>query len=226
VFFILLGVPESKRWIAASEKEKINPLKEIFSGGLIKVTCIAIVLASVALIGTWGSVQWLPLWADKLAGAANPMAKADTQMALAIGAICGAFVAPFIGARLGRRPAYFFLCLSSLGLCAVLFRGVHQFNSIFLLMTFLVAAATASFYGWFPLYFPELFPTRSRATGQGLAYNSGRVLAAVGALTQGALMLRFEGSYAKAGAIVTLVYLIGMAVIWLAPETKGKPLPE
>jgi hypothetical protein len=85
---------------------------------------------------------------------------------------------------------------------------------------------TASFYGWFPLYLPELFPTKVRATGQGLSYNFGRLFAAVGALTQGQLVAVFDGSYARAGAVVTLIYLLGMAVIWLAPETKGKPLPE
>jgi hypothetical protein len=30
----------------------------------------------------------------------------------------------------------------------------------------------------------------------------------------------------KAGSIVTLVYLAGLILIWLAPETKDKPLPE
>ncbi len=42
----------------------------------------------------------------------------------------------------------------------------------------------------------------------------------------GNLMQTFGGSYAKAGAIITLVYLVGIGLIWLAPETKGKPLPE
>jgi hypothetical protein len=76
------------------------------------------------------------------------------------------------------------------------------------------------------LYFPELFPTRARATGQGLSYNFGRIFAAAGALTQGHLVATFGGSYARAGAIVTLVYLLGMVLIWFAPETKGKPLPD
>ena len=85
---------------------------------------------------------------------------------------------------------------------------------------------TASFYGWFPLYFPELFPTRIRATGQGLCFNFGRIFAAGGALVQGELVRTLGGSYPQAGAIVTLIYLLGMAMIWFAPETKGKPLPE
>jgi hypothetical protein len=39
-------------------------------------------------------------------------------------------------------------------------------------------------------------------------------------------MVAFGGSYAKAGAIVTLIYLVGMIMIWFAPETKGHPLPD
>jgi SHS family sialic acid transporter-like MFS transporter len=97
---------------------------------------------------------------------------------------------------------------------------------MFLFMSFLTSAITASFYGWFPLYLPELFPTRVRATGQGLCYNFGRIFAAGGAMVQGTLVNYFHGSYAKAGSVVTLVYLIGMVIIWFAPETKGKALPE
>jgi hypothetical protein len=92
-------------------------------------------------------------------------------------------------------------------------------------MSFLISAITASFYGWFPLYLPELFPTRVRATGQGLCYNFGRIFAAGGAMAQGQLVSHFGGSYAQAAAVVTFVYAIGMVIIWFAPETKGKPLP-
>jgi SHS family sialic acid transporter-like MFS transporter len=42
----------------------------------------------------------------------------------------------------------------------------------------------------------------------------------------GALMQGFHGSYAQAGAVITLVYAAGLVLIWFAPETKGKPLPE
>lgn len=226
VFFIILFVPESEKWKAAVKKAISKPLREIFAPGLRKTTLLAILFASIALIGTWGSVQWCPSWADQMAGKTNPGAKADTQMMQAFGAIVGCLIAPLFGARFGRRPAYFLLCTSSLILCAILFRGLTKFDNTFLLMSFFVSATTAAFYGWFPLYFPELFPTRVRATGQGLAYNFGRIFAAGGALLQGRLMEAFNGSYARAGAVVTLVYVIGMVAIWFAPETKGRPLPE
>lgn len=225
VFFIMIGVPESTRWIATTDAKRVNPLREIFSPGLRKVTLLGMTFAAIALIGTWGSVQWLPTWADQLVGKNNPAAKAHTQVLLSFGAIAGAWIAPWLGSKFGRRWAYFVLCFLSVVSCAVLFRGVTEFNALFLVMAFVVGAITAAFYSWFPLYFPELFPTRVRATGQGFCYNFGRILAAAGALTQGQLVNYFHGSYAQAGSIVTLIYLLGMVLIWFAPETKGKTLP-
>ena len=42
----------------------------------------------------------------------------------------------------------------------------------------------------------------------------------------GALMQTFSGSYARAGAVVTLIYALGMIAIWFGPETRGLPLPD
>ena len=226
-FFIRLFVPESERWQSANQASggKNRPLREVLTPPYLKTTLLATAFCAIALIGTWGSVQWLPLWADQLTGGKVPAAKADTQMASAIGAILGCLIGAWFGGRIGRRTAYFFLCLGSLITCAMLFRGISTYGSTFLIMTFVVGAFTAAFYGWTPLYLPELFPTRSRATGQGLAYNAGRVFAAVGALQMSALIANFGGSYAKAGAVVTLIYALGLVLIWFAPETRGKPLP-
>jgi hypothetical protein len=59
-----------------------------------------------------------------------------------------------------------------------------------------------------------------------VSYNSGRILAAIGALTQGQLVAHYDRSYARAGAVITLIYALGLVLIWFAPETRGKPLPE
>lgn len=226
VVFLTFFTPESQRWMDAAKCAQVTPLREVFGRTLISRTILGITFASVALIGTWGSVQWLPTWADQLVKGHNLSAKANTQILVALGATCGALVAPLVGARLGRRPAYFLLCLVSFVLCALLFRVINAYGPAFLGLSFAVGAATASFYGWFPLYLPELFPTRVRATAQGTCYNSGRILAAVGAETQGGLVRLYNGNYAHAGAVITMVYLLGMGLIWLAPETKGKPLPD
>ena len=154
-------------------------------------------------------------------------AKGWVQTIISIGAIIGCFTGALLGNWLGRRPAYFLLCLFSFLSCQYLFRAFDEYNVGFLLLTGFVGLVTASFYGWLPLYLPELFPTRVRATGQGVSFNSGRILAAVGAMSTGQMMVHlFEGSYPKACATLTFVYLVGMVLIWFAPETKGKPLPE
>ena len=59
-----------------------------------------------------------------------------------------------------------------------------------------------------------------------MAYNSGRLLAALGALQMGYLLRFYAGSYARAGSAITLIYVLGLVFIWLAPETKGRPLPD
>ena len=101
-----------------------------------------------------------------------------------------------------------------------------QFDGHFLVTIVLAGGLTASFYGWLPLYLPELFPTRIRATGQGFAFNFGRILAAAGSLGSGSLLKLFQDDYARMCSIISLVYLAGMVLIWFCPETKGKPLPE
>lgn len=224
--FIARYVPESERWKQSVKTLASRPLQEIFSRGLWRRTVLAILFASIALIGTWSSVQWLPAWADQLTGGKVQNAKGLTQMLCAAGAVVGCFIGPWIGGRMGRRPAYFILCLVSLVSCAWLFRRVSEYGVVFLAMALLVGGVTAAFYGWLPLYLPELFPTRVRATGQGLCYNFGRMFAAAGAIEMGRLLKLYEGSYARAGATITLVYALGLALIWLAPETKGRPLPE
>lgn len=224
--FIIRYVPESERWKRAVTKTSSHPVREVFSRGLIKHTLLGIGLASVVLIGTWGSVQWMPAWADQLTGGKIHNAKGLTQMLIAFGAVVGCFIGPLIGGKMGRRPAYFLLSLASLISCGYLFRFVDAYGTLFLVMAFVVGTATAAFFGWLPLYLPELFPTRVRATGQGLCYNSGRIFAAIGAVQMGHLLKYYEGSYARAGATITLIYVVGLIIIWLAPETKGKPLPE
>jgi MFS family permease len=224
-FFIQLFVPESESWKKSVQGGAAKPIREVFGPALLKNTLLAIAFAAVALIGTWGSVQWLPSWADQLTHGTVPRAKAVTQILSGLGAVAGCLLGAWVGKGLGRRTTYFWLCLLSLCLCGYLFRAIDRYGWVFLLLVGLVGGVTAAFYGWLPLYLPELFPTRVRATGQGVCYNSGRFLAAAGALGQGQLMSFYGGSFAKAGAVITLIYLAGMGLIWLAPETKDRPLP-
>lgn len=184
-------------------------------------------LGGVALTSTWGASQWIPSWADQLAGSSVREARSFTQISSALGAILGTMAGAMLGKWLGRRLIYTLLCLSSLGSAMLLYQGTRSYGPWFLACVFLVGSTTASFYGWLPLYLPELFRTAVRATGQGFSYNFGRILAAMGVLQTGNLMKDvFKDNYPQALSVVSLVYLVGIALIWLAPETYGKPLPE
>ncbi len=225
-FFIRLFVPESERWQASVRTSDAHPLREIFSPALRRRTLFAILFASVPLVVTWGIVQWIPLWADQMTGGLHPEVKAYSQLAQSAGAVLGSLAAPLLGIWFGRRIIYFGMCLAAFAVCTILFRGIHDYGPVFITFALLVGVTTAAFYGWLPLYLPELFPTRARATGQGLAFNFGRVLAAVGAWQMPTLMAWFDRSYPKAGAALIVIYLLGAALIWLAPETKDRPLPD
>ncbi len=225
-FFIRIFVPESEKWESSHRKEQVKvSVAELFQGGLAKYTLIGAGLATVALLGTWGSVQWIPSWANKLTNKA-PGVRETVQICSAFGAILFSLGFALIAEKLNRRMAYFGLALLSLIACGILFRIPMEYGTGFKVWTFLVGGLTAGFYGWLPLYLPELFPTRVRATGSGFAFNSGRLLAAAGTLYAGQLLNTFHEDYAKMCSIISLVYVVGLVIIWFAPETKGKPLPD
>lgn len=216
-------------------------------------------LSGVALLGTWGATQSAPTWVDKMIDvefaqqkkdlvAAGKTQEADalvrpagrewTLIWLSIGAIVGTITAAFLGDYLGRRPAYCALCLLSMFTAWMLYLSNTSYGPMLLFWTFIVGVFSASFYGWLPLYLPELFGTSVRATGQGFSFNFGRILAAIGVMQMGTLVKVFKEDFSFLGlitlpkeypaacSIICLVYLVGMVIIWFAPETKGQPLPD
>jgi MFS family permease len=204
--------------------------------GTIGRMLLAAGLSGTPLLGTWASAQWAPTWADtmthQMAGA-----REQTQLWSAVGAIVGTIAAALAGDWLGRRVTYCILCVSSIASLLWLYQGNPHFGTAFLVSSFAVGVCTASFYGWLPLYLPELFRTKVRATGQGFGFNFGRIVAAVGALQTGNLMGQFsediqvfgwslKGGYPLACTTMSGIYLLGLVLICFAPETKGKPLPE
>src|SRR5438105_12340445 len=136
----------------------------------------------------------------------------------AFGALVGCLAGALFGGWAGRRIAYVFLCVASLATVMLFYRGNDSFDALFLFSIFLAGGFSAAFYGWLPLYLPELFPTRIRATGQGFCFNFGRILAAIGVLQLPALMGK-PPDYARACSLLAFIYLAGLVVIWFAPET-------
>jgi len=204
---------------------------------------VGALLSGIALLATWGAIQRAPSWANDvrkadLAAASPEMPEAEkqiqlsyargwTQVATGLGAILGTIIAALMGDKFGRRITYAILCAASLASALLFFQGNSHFDTKFLATAFLAGGVTASFYGWLPLYLPELFPTKVRAVGQGFAFNFGRILSGAGSLYIGYLIKeKFNGQYPAACSWLSLIYVLGIFAIWLAPETKGQPLPE
>ena len=207
----------------------------------LKMMLFAACLAGIPLLGTWGSLQWAPKWAIALAAdlpqEGGPYhAKEWAQIASASGAVIGTMIAALMGGWLGRRITYAILCIGSCISLVYMYQANDIFGTKLLFSVFMAGGITAAFYGWFPLYLPELFPTKIRATSQGFAYNFGRILSALGALQTATLTAYFSAGIAadrieieafpKAGATLSVIYLLGLLIIWFGPETKGRPLPE
>ncbi len=208
----------------------------------VRLLLIGACLSGVALIGTWASIQRAPSWANDIAkeaaiaanlseadvNSARISARAMTQIFSGLGAIIGTIAGALLGNVLGRRSTFAILCLGSFLSALLFFQTNTTFGTPFLVTVFIAGGFTASFYGWLPLYLPELFRTNVRATAQGFSFNFGRILAAVAALQTGNMIGLFKGvgGLPMACSVMSLIYVVGMAIIWLAPETKGQPLPE
>jgi MFS family permease len=216
-------VPESPRWLANRSKPatKQRPLSEVFRPPLLSRTLLGIVLGTIPLLGTWASGKWMIPWAD-----AQGVSAAQTQAVWASGAVIGSAAGGVLANLFGRRLTYFLVSLASLGINLAIYRILSPAEQLFLPAVFLLGLVATIFFGWLPLYLPELFPTRVRATGTGVTYNFGRIASAVGVLGAGSLMSYFEGDYARVGAVTAWVYGLGMLVILFAPDTSKHALED
>jgi len=221
----LLGYlyPVRKYLVRAQAAGTLSPDQ---GAAIIRFMLFGAALAAVALLGTWGSTQWASKWVIVLEPDPTKYAKEWTLFWLSVGAIVGTMLAALAAGHFGRRITYAVLCVTSIGGSLLLYQCNTTYSGFFLFSTFVAGAATASFYGFFPLYLPELFPTAVRATGQGFAYNFGRIAAAVGGLQTANLMKIFNNSFPKAASCMVGIYLVGLVIVWFGPETKGRPLPE
>ncbi len=183
-------------------------------------------LSGVPLLGTWAGLMWMYMWVSKLPGGDVPDAKPLMQITSSIGAAIGCMAGALLAGFLGRRPIYAILCILSMVSMIAFYRLNTEYGVVFVLSAGLLGMISASFYGWLPLYLPELFPTAVRATGQGFGFNFGRILAAAGNLQMANLLASFNNDYAQACGLVAGVYVVGLVLIFIAPETRGKPLPD
>ncbi len=232
VFVIRLFVREPQRWEQArASGQPLGALSELFGDRLWRRhVLIGIGLGAVGVVGFWGIGTWSP---DLLARALNPAGdpalrplveeqKSYAVMVQQVGAFFGMLGWAMLAQRIGRRPTFaltFFMCLL---IVPATFFLTTSFARAMLLYPLLGFFTTALFAGY-AVYFPELFPTRLRATGVGFCYNVARYLAAAAPYTFGLLTAHFSIQWAA--TLLSGVFLLGLMILLLAPETKDQPLP-
>ena len=237
VFAIRLFVKEPDKWHAAKEQARTGDLKlgtitHLFTDArLRRHTLVGVGLAAVGVIGFWGIGTFSP---DLLRSAINPedlpeLAKSTSAkvsyavIAQNFGAIFGILLWTRLADWKGRKNAFACAFIA----CAVAVPATFHLTTSFrmaLIMYPIMGFCTTSLFGGYTVYFPELFPTRLRATGIGFCYNVARYIAILGPSMFGAL--RGEVGIRWAGTLVSIVFILGLFVLPFAPETKGKPLEE
>jgi len=223
-FLVLTFLPESPEWLASRslKKNPAAPLRELFQPALRRFTLVGIVVSAIPMIGAWSASKWMIPWADSVAGTGQPGYKAAVQGWWALGAVLGSFAGAQLAGWLGRRLSYCLISVATLLITLALFQLTEPLAPSFKPVVFFQGFTATLFFGWLALYLPELFPTHVRATGSGLAYNSGRFATAAGVLMTGFLFTVLGGNYATIGSLCAIIYAFGIVVIWWAPDTTEK----
>jgi len=212
--------------LLGAARQPAAPIRELFRPPLLRLTIVGILLGSIPMVGAWAASKWMIPWADKVGGVSSAGYKGVTQGWWALGAVLGSFFGAQIAAWLGRRRAYALISFGATALTLTMFLGTAPLKPSFLPIVFAQGFVATLFFGWLPLYLPELFPTHVRAAGSGIAYNVGRFATGAGVLAAGVLFTAFEGSYPAVGATCALIYVLGLIAIGWAPDTTGRQLED
>lgn len=229
-------VKEPERWVQAHELEgrsaraTLRHLSELFESSLRRDTLVGSTLAFVAVFGLWGATNWAPTLIRAMPDlqGQDPAVLSEKVsyaiMLLNVGALFGYVGFGPLADRFGRLPVFGLMCLGSLILLPATYLVPHSYTEVLVLLPALGFFNNGIFSG-FPIYLPELYPTRLRATGSGFCFNAGRALASTAPFLTGWLVTVL-GSFNSAASAIALIYLLGLAILPLATETNGRPLPE
>jgi MFS family permease len=236
---------EPEQWLKARAAQKrMGSVDELFSNPRWRRNAIVgFLLAFAGVVGLWGiaffsydllrPVLEQTFRAQGITGA-ELAGKTTTWIGITsllqnLGGFLGVYAFTWLTQRTGRKPAFAVSFLAAMGMTAYTFWNLKNISDIFWMIP-LMGFAQLALFGGYAIYLPELFPTRLRSTGTSFCYNVGRLAAAAGPLTLGLLTSRVFAGHAEpmryAGVTMCLVFLVGLAALPFAPETKGQPLPE
>jgi len=247
--FLLLGlrwwVKESDRWLAVQErpghaaedagKPSHSPfggftLKEIFSKELRRDTIVGTLLATIVTFGYWAIGWFVPtMISEMLAQGSAKIAPAtvisyvsNSRILITFGSLA-TYVVFLLMSTGWRRKAVLHLFFIGAFLSTMITLYVpHSLNALMMLLP-LMAFFVPGVWVVFPIYLPELYPTRLRGTGAGFCFTFGRALSAAGPILTGALV-RHTGSFVTAMAVPSFIYLLGPVALFFAHETRGQEL--
>jgi MFS family permease len=244
-FVVFKKLKEPEQWLKArDEKKKLGSYGELLGDPRWRRNAIVgFLLAFAGVVGLWGigffsydlfrpvlerTFQAQGLAGKELAGKVTTWIGA-TSLLQNLGAFFGVYAFTYLTHYTGRKKAFAISFIAAMGMTAYTFWNLRAISDIFWMIP-LMGFMQLSLFGGYSIYLAELFPTRLRSTGTSFCYNVGRLAAAAGPFTLGYLTKDVFSGYAEpmryAGVTMSLVFLIGLAALPFAPETKGKPLPE
>lgn len=246
--WIRTGIPESSRWEEsrarrrdAQDRQRSGAalvgeeaamtrftVIDVFADRAVRPRLIASLLMMLStVIAWWGVSSFIPAFVGSVAaksGLAGHQWASFAGLSYNAAGIVGYIVLGFLADGVGRKPVTMLFYFMSLALTPVLFFATRN---PYLLLVFVALNGffTLGIWAWAPIWLPELFPTRMRATAVAFSFNAPRLVAFVGPLIAGSLIVSL-GGFAPAATIVGMFYVIGLVAAPFLPETNGKPLPE
>ena len=248
VFWIRRNIPESPRWEESNRRRRAAydrrrqgaplhgedaalvrfTLVDVFAEGAIRSRLVLTFVMSLSVtIGYWGVSTFVPSYVGSIATAAGLPAQRWAALAglvQNVGALIGFSSFGFLADAFGRKPTTILFYLMCLILTPIVYLWVQDIH-VLLFTLAVYGFFIQGVFSWTPIWLPELFPTRMRATAAGFIFNAPRLISAIAPLIAGTLIVSL-GGYGKAATIIGLFYILGLIAVPFLPETKGKPLPE
>ena len=234
VFWVRAGIREPERWRrAGAEPHRRGSFRELFGDARwARPAALGVGLAAVGLGTFWGvTVAGQDLAQELLTRSGAPADVASQRAKFAYGIVqtagggLGLLCFGPLAERLGRRAAFALMHALALAVVPVAcYLPQTYVQLLFVLPIF--GFFTLGIHAGYAIYFPELFPDHLRATGTGVCFNGGRLLAAPILWISGALKALPGVDLRLAVTMLSSLFLLGLVLIWFLPETKGKPLPE